>query len=136
MRNYLAFRWGIVALLALSGVITGTARLPKGVVVHERTPVAVSFSYVPNIRSWDTVTTSDGSKAITPSIDGAQIRISPSGTDVQWVVDLDVIVPGPTAFRIDRASVNATELQQAPPFSVQLQDPIYWRGSEPLVVGR
>ncbi len=136
MRNYLAFRWGIVALLALSGVITGTARLPKGVVVHERTPVAVSFSYVPNIRSWDTVTTSDGSKAITPSIDGAQIRISPSGTDVQWVVDLDVIVPGPTAFRIDRASVNATELQQALPFSVQLQDPIYWRGSEPLVNGR
>ena len=136
MRQIIASRLGIVALIVLLGVVVGSARIPKGMIITERTPLAVAFRYVPTIRSWDTVTTAEGVRAIAPTIDGVNVRISQTGTDVQWVADVDVIVPGPDAFRIDRADVHATELVGTLPFEVQLRDPIYWRTSSPLVNGR
>ncbi len=136
MPNTVVFRWGIVALCLILGSVSGWARLPKGITVHERTPVAVAFRYTPNVRAWDTLTTAHGQKAVQPVIDGASVRISPSGAEVQWVVDVDLIVPGPTSYRIDRADVKATDLAHSLPFDVQMRDPIYWRTSEPLITGR
>ncbi|MEN9795343.1 MAG: hypothetical protein RLZZ150_320, partial [Bacteroidota bacterium] len=120
-------------------VLAGTsvwARLPKGVTVGERTPAAVAFRYTPSMKSWDTVVASNGVKTIHPSIDGATVRISPSGQEVQWVVDIDMIVPGPQAFRVERADVKAIDLATSLPFDVQLSDPMYWRSSAPLIPGR
>ncbi len=129
-------RWGIVALFVVIGGLSSFARIPNGVQVRERTPIAVAFRYVPVVRSWDTVLTSSGTRAIAPSIDGATVRISSTGTSVQWVVDLDLIVPSPNAFQVDRASVAQTDLKGAPPFEVQFRDPMLWRTSEPLLDGQ
>ncbi len=127
---------GLSCIGLLTAVSVGFARVPKGITVLERTPAAVAFRYTPNVKAWDTVVTHDGKKAIRPVIDGVVVRTNRSGTDVQWVMDVDIIVPGPAAFRVDRAEVKATDLVNALPFEVQVLDPVYRQTSAPLLDGR
>lgn len=136
MPNTMAQRWSIALMCVVLAGTSVWARLPKGVTVGERTPAAVAFRYTPSMKAWDTVVASNGVKTIHPSIDGATVRISPSGQEVQWVVDIDMIVPGPQAFRVERADVKAIDLATSLPFDVQLSDPMYWRSSAPLIPGR
>ncbi|MBL0322184.1 MAG: hypothetical protein IPP80_07395 [Ignavibacteria bacterium] len=104
-----------LCILLVAAVIVPTtmeARVPKGFTVRERSTKALSFSYVPLIRRWDTVTASDG-RTVRPVIDGAQMRASADGSFVQWTVSADIIVPGPSGFRLDRNDVRTFTLGQA-----------------------
>ncbi|MBK7031878.1 MAG: hypothetical protein IPH49_01085 [Ignavibacteria bacterium] len=113
-----------LSILLVAAVVVPTtmeARVPKGFTVRERSAKALSFSYVPVIRRWDTVTASDG-RTVRPVIEGAQMRVSADGSFVQWTVSADIIVPGPSGFRLDRNDVRTFTLGSSLPFTVQQRD--------------
>lgn len=111
----------IVLVAAVVVPTTMEARVPKGFTVRERSNKTLSFSYVPLIRRWDTVAASDG-RTVRPVIDGAQMRASADGSFVQWTVSADIIVPGPSGFRLDRNDVRTFTLGSSLPFTVQQRD--------------
>lgn len=97
------------------------ARIPRGFIIREGSSRLLAFSYVPVIFQWDTVEY-DGGRSIRPSIDGAHVRTNENGSLVQWIVNVDLIVPGPGLFRLDRQDVRTIGLAQSLPFAVQRRD--------------
>jgi len=109
----------VVAFLGFSQALE--ARVPKGFILHQRSATSLTFSYVPLIRRWDTIASSNG-PAIRPVIDGARVRASADGSVIQWVVTADVIVPGPQNFKLVRKDVRTLTLASSLPFALEQMD--------------
>ncbi len=109
------------AVFLLLGCTLAVAGIPSGIVVRERSATAVDFQYTPVISGWDT-TVARGTTVIDPRIPGAVVRSSEDGSVLQWVMYIDVIVPGEQLFRVDRADVSTVNNQASLPFRAEFAE--------------
>lgn len=81
-----------------------------GLTVKESNLHTLSYSFSPVFRGWDTIQTANG-EVLRPDIAGARLHQSADGSNVQWVVSFDVVVPHENGFAFHPAHAEMDLVQ-------------------------